>query len=394
MSYSDGNSYEEILARCLSSERLENVDKRVGSIIYDALAPLCLELAEAYIKMDIMDDQSYLLTATGSNLDRRVYDYGVSREKATKALMVASFKKYENGVLVDMDIDYGTRFSAQSNPNLTYIYRQIPKTVNGNVTYVNLLECENAGSGGSNYIGAIIPLTPLRDLAEANIVSVDTYGQDEETDDELRARTLDYINNTSFGGNIADYVNKVISMDGVGNVKVFPAWNYDETNSHNGSVLVVPVSSTYDPLSQAAINNIKEELDPDEYTGLGYGIAPIGHYVTVMTPTEADVNFYITVEKNEERSEGEVTTIIENAINDFIDSKRRDYSQGETIHIFSSEVIARLMDEDVSPEYISNVVEIRLNGVANRDIYYNDVVSSVIQTIQIPKVGTISVNFQ
>ena len=95
MSYSEGNSYEEILARCLSDSRLSDVDKRVGSIIYDALAPLCLELAEAYVKMDIMNDQDYLLTATGENLDRRVYDYGIIREEAVKTQKIGVFKAYQ-----------------------------------------------------------------------------------------------------------------------------------------------------------------------------------------------------------------------------------------------------------------------------------------------------------
>ena len=93
-SYSEGNSYEDILGRCLSNERLVDIDKRQGSVIYDTLAPLCMELAEAYIKMDIMADQTYLLTAMGSNLDRKVYDYGLIREEATYAEKVGTFKGY------------------------------------------------------------------------------------------------------------------------------------------------------------------------------------------------------------------------------------------------------------------------------------------------------------
>ena len=65
MSYSDDNSFEKIIDRCLGNKILENVDKRPGSIIYDALAPICLELAECYVKMDIMEEQTFLTTATG-----------------------------------------------------------------------------------------------------------------------------------------------------------------------------------------------------------------------------------------------------------------------------------------------------------------------------------------
>ena len=95
MSYSDDNTFEKILNRCLANDRLVDVDKRVGSIIYDALAPVCLELAEAYVKMDILEEQTYLMTATGNNLDKRVYDYGISRKKATRPLRIAEFKQYK-----------------------------------------------------------------------------------------------------------------------------------------------------------------------------------------------------------------------------------------------------------------------------------------------------------
>ena len=95
MSYSDNNTFEKILDRCLSNKAIETVDKRPGSIIYDALAPVCLELAEAYVKMDILEEQTFLLTATGNNLDKRAYDYGISRENATKALRIGEFKQYQ-----------------------------------------------------------------------------------------------------------------------------------------------------------------------------------------------------------------------------------------------------------------------------------------------------------
>lgn len=43
-------TYEEILQRCL--DRISNtIDKRQGSIIYDALAPCCVELAQMYIEL-------------------------------------------------------------------------------------------------------------------------------------------------------------------------------------------------------------------------------------------------------------------------------------------------------------------------------------------------------
>ena len=64
MSFSENNSFDDIMRRCLNNQLLNNVDKRVGSMIYDAMAPLALELAEAYAKMDIMLAQTFFMTAT------------------------------------------------------------------------------------------------------------------------------------------------------------------------------------------------------------------------------------------------------------------------------------------------------------------------------------------
>ena len=93
--YSDGNSFEQILDRTLNNELLIDMDKREGSIVYNTLAPLCLELADAYVKLDVLEGQLSLLTATGENLDNRAYEQGIAREQATQAERTATFKKYK-----------------------------------------------------------------------------------------------------------------------------------------------------------------------------------------------------------------------------------------------------------------------------------------------------------
>ena len=81
--YSTNNSFNDILERLLANVD-DSLDKRQGSIIYDALAPAAAELAQCYIALDVYTDQTYLLTATGKNLDNRAVDYGVTRNIATR----------------------------------------------------------------------------------------------------------------------------------------------------------------------------------------------------------------------------------------------------------------------------------------------------------------------
>ena len=100
--YSEGNDFEDILERLLSKIS-DDIDKRQGSIIYDALAPAAAELAQCYIALDVFVDQTYLLNAVGENLDNRVSDYGLTRQKSTYAQRIITI--YDtNSQLMDVYI--------------------------------------------------------------------------------------------------------------------------------------------------------------------------------------------------------------------------------------------------------------------------------------------------
>lgn len=96
-------TYEEIIQRCL--DRIPNtLDKRQGSIIYDAIAPVCAELTQMYIRANSMLDLVFIDTTTGEYLDRKAEELGISRKKATFAIRKGTFNKA---------IDINTRFSIE-----------------------------------------------------------------------------------------------------------------------------------------------------------------------------------------------------------------------------------------------------------------------------------------
>ena len=367
MSYSDDNTFEKILDRCLANDRLVDVDKRVGSIIYDALAPVCLELAEAYVKMDILEEQTYLMTATGNNLDKRVYDYGISRRKATRALRIAEFKQYkvdsqgnyaldENNqkILIDMEIEVGTRFSIPENAEITYEYI-------GKTDGYKILECEQTGTQGNEHLGTILPLTPILNLAQANIISTYKPAEDDETDTELRARAVASLNYGAFGGNIQDYIERVNAIDGVGQTKVFPAWQY------NGSVLLSVVDPLYNPITNEFSQNLKEQIDPEDSTGQGIGIAPIGHYVTITTPTRRDVDVALSITFVNTETIETIQEEVERKIKEYFLSIRQSYAQDVNLTIYRARIIEKVLEL----EFVLNVTDVKLNGEMN-DIVYVD----------------------
>lgn len=358
MSYSDDNSFEKIMDRCLGNKILENVDKRPGSIIYDALAPICLELAEAYVKMDIMEEQTFLTTATGINLDKRAFDYGLSRTPATNALRIAEFKKYKmdsdgnfvhddkgNKILIDMDITEGARFTLPEDSSITFEYI-------GKTDGYNILKCEQTGTKGNEHVGTILPLIPIKNLIEAKITSTYKPAEDEETDEELRRRVVDSINYSSFGGNIEDYIEKVNAIDGVGNTKVFPAWQY------NGSVLLSIVDPIFNPITDEFAKNLKEQIDPDEDTGQGVGIAPIGHYVTITTPAKKYINISMSVELMNTVTLETIKEDIERKISEYFETVRKSFGQNVNLTIYRARIIEKVLEL----KEVLNVKDVALNG--------------------------------
>lgn len=359
MGFSENNTFEKILDRMLSQDILINVDKREGSIIYDAIAPCAMELAEAYAMIDILQEQTYLMTATGVNLDKRVYDYGISRNMATRAQRIGEFKKIkvdENGgkTLVDMDIAVGSRFIDPDNASVVFEYI-------GKIEGYNILECETAGAAGNRCMGVVLPVIPIAGLAEARIVDTYAYGEDEETDEELRERTKNHLNYTPYGGNVADYIEKVNSIGGVGQTKVFPAWQ------HNGSVLLSIVDPSFNPVTPEFMRVVKERIDPDNATGQGVGVAPIGHYVTVTTPVSEVIDVALTVQLKAAVSASLVQESVKDNIEEYFRGVRRSYRQNSTLAIYR----ARIIEMALKCDDVLNVTSVRLNS-KDEDIVYVD----------------------
>ena len=62
----------------------DNVDKREGSIIYDALAPAALVMGQQSLDMANVIKETYIKTASGEFLDYRAIEHGTSRYPATQ----------------------------------------------------------------------------------------------------------------------------------------------------------------------------------------------------------------------------------------------------------------------------------------------------------------------
>lgn len=261
-------TYENILNDMLS--RVPNdVDKREGSIIYDALAPAAFKLAEMYFQLHNYVDLFFVDTAVGEFLDRKAADYGITRKPATKAL-----RKIETSDPVDI----GTRWGFKDT---TYII--IEKV--SDTEYI--AECEQAGSIGNQYSGDLENIDNVSGVT-ASLTEIITTGADEETDEELRNRLRENIINPAQDGNAARYKKWAIEYPGIGNAKVFPLWNGGNT------VKIAITNAQYLPAEPSLVAAFQEYLDPGA-EGKGNGVAPIGAKVTVTGGVQKDINIAANV---------------------------------------------------------------------------------------------------
>ena len=342
-SFSKDNDFETILTRLLNRIP-DTLDKRQGSIIYDALAPAAAELAQCYIALDIYQDQTYLENAVGENLDNRVADYGITRNQATFAERVGEFRD-TNGTL--MSIELGTRFGIP-NVNGGYIYKVTEEIELGEYVLV----CETAGTVGNEYFGELLPITSINNLGEAFLSDIYIAGEDIESDESLKARTIDKLRETPFGGNIAEYTQYVEGLEGIGSCLVIPVWN------GGGTVKIVPITSSFDIPTEAKINEIQSLLDPVQNQGIGLGIAPIGHIVTVKAPTKLPIAITASIEIDSSYTLEGLTEQIENSIDNYIQEVQSDWTNVEELTIYTSRLIAAILNV----KGVTNVENLTINN--------------------------------
>lgn len=368
LNFSENNGFEDILQRMLDKIP-DTLDKRQGSIIYDALAPAAAELAQAYISLDVYADQTYLISAVGENLDNKAYDYGISRHNATPAKRIGLFKNVENQ---DMEIEIGSRWSIPVE-NGGYNYEVTEQITIGK--YV--LTCETIGTAGNEYIGTLLPLEDINDLGDAKLDEIYIAGEDAESDDSLRERIIEKLNSTTFGGNIADYKQFVKSIDGIGNCLVIPVWN------GAGTVKLLIVTTNYEIPTDAKINEVQTLVDPTQNAGKGYGKAPIGHIVTVTAPTRYELNIAFTITLDDGYTIAGTQQNIQNAINDYIQQVQKNWFTENSVTVYISRVLAAIL----SVEGVIDAKNLTINtDTADITIIPNDTTNNY------PVLGEVNIN--
>lgn len=329
--------YESILNRML--DRIpDTIDKREGSIIYDALAPAAAELAQMYINLESSIDLVFVDTASDEYLDRLCNQIGIYRNQATNAVKKGIF--YDNNKNT-MDINIGSRFTCED----TY-WKVVEKIDKG--TY--RMECETDGTNGNNITGKLVPIEYIPNLNYGELTELLIPGENTETDEALRKRYIDRSNSIAFGGNVIDYQQKTNLIEGVGATHVIPVWN------GGGTVKLVILDSNYNKASEYLVKTVQNEICPN-LTDTGTGIAPIGHSVTVDTVTEKTINISSKITLSESGELESTREKIKEELEKYFLNLRKTWEDSTSLIVRKSQIETTILSIDS----IIDISETKLN---------------------------------
>ena len=413
--------YEMLIARSLNNfsdrnyealmrETLDLVsdiyDKRDGSMIYNAVAALMFEMAMLYEgALPFVFNETYIDTASRDGLIKRASDRSLEPWPATKAVHYAIFST--NGA----DVQKDTRFSCE---DLNYVVIPYPDTGEltkdvdfgeDGVLRAQLVQCETAGTISNNYTGTMVPIEFVEGLQKAELRHCHTPAKDEEDTEHFRARLKEEMRTIAFGGNIADYMRKVLALEGVGQCKVKREWNGDLSPSDllpssatltaartavsglaagtaktylttlldaaesgkltvGGAVRIVVAGVdaehlTIDSELQAKLQN---EIDPVGHAGEGYGIAPIGHVVSVVSATATPIT--VALQLQYKTNNHEVRVAVEEVIDQYFAALYARWSDDDGLVIAPSILSARLLDDDRLAALIKSIDSVQIGDAA------------------------------
>lgn len=353
-SYLEQYTFDYLMDMALSNVD-ESFDKRQGSIIYDALSPCCSVLAEAFLQLRLIYEDTFIGTATGEMLDKNSEDIGMKRNPATYAKKRIDVADSEGTAL---SIPMGSRFSTISNDEpIIYSVESVYTDTSGNtVAGAYIAVCEELGTIGNGYTGELLVVSNI-DVGTATMSTLITPAQDEESDDVFRARCIARLNTKGFGGNVAQYNEILLDIDGVGECQVYPVWN------GGGSVKVSIVDPTYMPVSNEFLTTVKNLLDPTAYEGYGMGEVPIGHTVTVTTPSKVTLNISASLTLEGGYTISSISEAVKAEIEKYLYSLRAKWGQENPYNEYSVTVyVSRIVYAILNVAGVVSVDDVKINN--------------------------------
>lgn len=280
-----------------------DVDKSEGSLVYDALSPVSIEIADQEKNLDALAAKFDLSNISGDELATRIYQRtGQTRNPATYAKTDVTING--NGT-----INVGDLVQTPGGIQFKSLVQQV---ISGAASIS--VQAVIAGSSG------MVPANQITQFPVAipGLVSVTNPnptqdGFNAESDASLLQRYYDYIRTPATGGNIAQFVNLMKDYTGVGDVKVYPTW------AGNNTVKLVIIDANKQPPSAELVNDAQTYMDPG-VQGLGEGAAPFGAFTTVEGAKASSIDISFSAEKDMNYTDEQRLANVQDSVNAYLQS--------------------------------------------------------------------------
>lgn len=288
------NEKYETLLKSMLDELTIAITKLEGNLPYDVLSAFSVKLAELYANLDRVLNIGFAETSNGIYLERKANEHGVTKKVAVKATGQVTATGSDGA-----PISLGTSFATA---NGTVFKTIAAATISGTSAVINV-EADIAGSKGNVSAGLItqIPVS-ISGVSSVTNVNPTTGGVDIETEAALKARLLEKVRNPSTSGNAAHYKEWALSVQGVGDCKVF------ELHAGAGTVKVVLLDENKRAPSASVVTNVINYIQT---------VRPIGVAVTVVGATEIPINVSVDVSISS-GTISDAQSAIENGIQDYL----------------------------------------------------------------------------
>lgn len=339
---SDYTAQENILERMLD-EVSDDLDKREGSVIWDALAPASIEMCLAYLVIDQMIGEFYVDTASRESLILKAAERGLTPHEATPAIWQVKIEPE------------GLQLSSDDRFNCGDMNLYVSKRVGSGLWE---LTCETAGTDGNNLSENLLPINQIGGLTSINFTKIVEAGTDEEDTEDFRDRYLTYLQKPASSGNVNDYYNWAMSIDGVGAAKVFPLVN------GNGTVGITIANSEMKAAGDTLCNNVYDYIET---------VRPVGATVTVKSATEKAVNVTAQIMLNSGYSLADASSGLTTALDEFLQD-----NAFETTYVSFAKIGNLLIDLNAVADYAN----LEING-ASSNLALGDDEIAVVGSVQL-----------
>lgn len=279
----ESQTTEENIRKRMLANVTDGVDKSEGGYIWDSISPVAIEMVFIAMMAKKILTLGFAQTTSGDYLDMRAEEHGVFRKSAVHATGQIKItgtvgKTIYSGLQVSTEADSYSAIAA------VQFITTMDVSIGSNGTVLAPIKAIIAGESGNIAVNKIVLLLQSNSyISSVTNMDATTGGTNEESDDALKTRYLEYVRTPGTSGNIQDYRQWALAVSGVSAVHVIPLWNGP------GTVKVIILGPDKLPATSVLVKNVQDYISPDNN---GSRQAPIGASVTVVSAT----SIYISVD--------------------------------------------------------------------------------------------------